>query len=128
MGKNSVTGFYQWDEVFEKIVLFEHDSFKNLGNKWLGALKATSDESSYSVTLADISDKPAILPILGVDDQIELAELFTTMDKNGDGILNGEEACRYYVADYDYWCKQFENPDRWAGMVTHWHETGLPKI
>ena len=127
MGKNTVTGFYLWDEVFEKIVLFEHESFKNLGNKWLGAL-STGDEPSYSVTLADVSDKPEILPVLGVEDQIELAELFTTMDKNGDGIVNGEEACRYYVADYDFWCKKFENSDLWGGMVIHWQETGLPKI
>lgn len=67
MGKNSVTGFYQWDEVFENFVLFEHDSFKKLGNKWLGAL-STGDEPSYSVTLADVSDKPEILPVLGVHD------------------------------------------------------------
>ena len=126
MGKSTVTGFFTWEEVFENYVLYEHDGIKRLGNMWLGALN--TGEPSYTVTLAEISNDAHVRKVLGVEDQVELDELFSLMDKDDDGILTGGEACRYFIADYDIWCKRYEDSNFWSGLVIHWQETGLPQV
>ena len=125
MGKSPITDVLYWDELYEKYIIFEHEGLKRFGNVWMGAFNAKSEDPVYSATLADLN-VAEVGHYLGVEDEIELAELFTTIDKTGDGIIDFWEACRYYIADYDHFCKKYRNSGNWWGLVTHWQENGMP--
>ena len=125
MGKSPITDVIYWDEIYEKYILFEHEALKRFGNVWMGAFNANSEDPVYSATLADFNIEE-VGHYLGVENEIELAELFTAIDKTDDGIIDFWEACRYYIADYDVFCKKYRNSGNWWGLVTHWQENGMP--
>ena len=107
IGLNTVTDVLQFKELFEKYTLVEHYGFKRLRNVWMEAYH--DDVADYSFTLADISNEES-MDHLEIESLDELDDLFKSMDKNGDGQVDGEEACRYYVQDSDFMCGKF-SPD-----------------
>lgn len=84
---------------------------------WMEAVDEGSD-ARYSFTLQDVSDDEAIAAF-GVKNLEEMEELFKKLDKNGDGEVNGEEACRYYIHDSDFMCQKFapENHQHWIYWI-----------
>jgi len=44
------------------------------------------------------------------------------MDTNNDGVVNGEEACRAWIGDYDILCTKFapEYSSNWLNLIERW--------
>ena len=79
MGKSPITDVFYWDEFYEKYILFEQEGLKRFGNAWMGAFNANSEEPVYHAVLSDINIEE-VGHYLGVEDEIELAELFNAID------------------------------------------------
>ena len=79
--------------------------------------------ASYTATLADVSN-PDAMAVLGVDSQTELEALFAEIDLNKDGHINGDEACRHYIANHDFMCDHFsvDQDYRFVGQIKYWIE------
>lgn len=58
------------------------------------------DDQPITLITIPISD-PMVKEILGVATDEELIVL----DKNSDGVIDYEEACRHYIVDFDYFCR-----------------------
>lgn len=74
-------------------------------------------EPSYTFTLEQLTDPEALAHFQKTQEEME--QYFNIMDKNSDGLVDGEEACRYWVGDHEILCGKFapEYQSHWLHMV-----------
>ena len=117
MGKDTSEELHA-DDVYENYVVYERNAYENLKYHWQNAWN--KGPGSYSSHLAGVIGDFAAWEVLGVSSSDELTELFKLIDKNSDGVIDGTEACRYYVADYDFICEKFDHKPTWMAHLDYW--------
>ena len=123
LGKNTVTDALRWEDVLNGFIFREYHGFMSLQRDWMAAIH--DDTPSYTFSFADIDNDEARAHF--GETREELERVFNLIDTNNDGLVDGEEACRFWVGDSDLMCGKFapEYSDNWLGMIEHWVQNPL---
>ena len=118
LGLNTVGDALKWEDVFQGYVMKEYNGFRQLQIDWMAAIH--NGNPSYTFSLADMVDDEAIAHF--GETREELERVFNLIDTNNDGLVDGEEACRFWIGDADIMCGHFspENSDEWLSMIERW--------
>ena len=116
--KDTITDALSWEDVFKGYILREFHGFMALERDWMAVIH--DGEPSYTFTLADVTNDDALAHFETTQEEME--QYFNIIDKNSDGLVDGEEACRFWVGDADILCGKFapEYEGHWLHMVENW--------
>ena len=109
LGKDPVSDSVTYAELYDSLIgetfMARMDEFYGF---LMGILSIIPDEDRVGLTYITIDnlniDHPDAQQAYGVSTQVELDAFFAEMDKNGDGQVNKQEACRYFIGDHEYFC------------------------
>ena len=118
LGKNTVTDVLRWEDLFNGYILKLDRGFRQLQIDWMAAIH--DGTPSYTFSLADIDNDEARAHFGKTQEELE--RFFNLVDTNNDGLVDGEEACRFWIGDADIMCDHFspENSDVWLSTVERW--------
>ena len=118
LGLDTVTDALKWEDVFSKWIMKEYHGMMALQRDWMAVIH--DDTPSYTFSLADIDNDEARAHFEATQEELE--RVFHTIDTNNDGLVDGEEACRFWVGDADIFCLKFapENSSHWLDLIENW--------